>query len=143
MTMDWSNYQFADMFYKAIGRLFILSDIQSFFYGVNTCFLLFHRLNKRWNNTIVIHRIVPFLFIMGRNFGARCKELAGLLSTVPTVKRSTCRKANCWDNAVAESFFKILKSGCTDRQKFNTWKEAEMAILEYIETWYNTEGTPR
>jgi len=60
------------------------------------------------------------------------------LKAHPQVQQSMSRKGNCWDNAVAESFFKTLKSECTDRQKFNTRKEAEMAIFQYIETWYNT-----
>jgi transposase InsO family protein len=47
------------------------------------------------------------------------------------------RKGNFWDNAVAESFFKSLKMECVYRYKFNTRKEAEMAIFIWIERWYN------
>lgn len=47
------------------------------------------------------------------------------------------RKANCWDNAVAESFFKTLKVECVYHVKFSTREQAELAIFEYIETWYN------
>ena len=49
------------------------------------------------------------------------------------------RKGDCWDNAVAESFFKTIKTESIYRQKFNTRKQAELAIFEYIETWYNTK----
>jgi len=42
------------------------------------------------------------------------------------------RKGNCWDNAVAESFFQL-----THQQKFKTREEAKYAIFEYIEVFYN------
>jgi putative transposase len=78
------------------------------------------------------------IFHSDRGVQYACKEFAELLGTYPKVKRSMSRKGNCWDNAVAESFFKTLKSECTDPQKFNSRKEADMAIFDYIETWYNT-----
>lgn len=91
-------------------------------------------------NMAVTHRPLTgdLTFHSDRGVQYACKEFADLLGKYPNVRRSMSRKGNCWDNAVAESFFKTLKSECTDRQKFNTRKEAEMAIFEYIETWYNT-----
>ena len=50
----------------------------------------------------------------------------------------TSRKANCYDNAVAESFFKSLKVEAIYRRSFGNKKQAEIAVFEYIETWYNT-----
>lgn len=47
------------------------------------------------------------------------------------------RKGNCWDNAVAESFFKSLKVEWVYKQKFNDHYQAELAIFKWIETWYN------
>ena len=44
---------------------------------------------------------------------------------------------NCWDNAVAESFFKTMKTEMVYHTKFKTRREASMAIFEYIEIWYN------
>jgi transposase InsO family protein len=52
-------------------------------------------------------------------------------------KQSMSRKGNCWDNAVAESFFGALKSELIHRQPFKERKEAEMAIFDYIEIFYN------
>jgi transposase InsO family protein len=52
-------------------------------------------------------------------------------------KQSMSRKGNCWDNAVAESFFGTLKSELIYRKTFKTRKEAEMSIFEYIEIFYN------
>lgn len=52
---------------------------------------------------------------------------------------SMSRKANCYDNAFVESFFKTLKTELVYRTKFQTRKEAEKAIFEYIEVFYNRE----
>jgi len=51
--------------------------------------------------------------------------------------RSMGRKGNCWDNAVAESFFKTLKAECVYQDKFVNKGQAAVVIFEYIETWYN------
>ena len=52
-------------------------------------------------------------------------------------KQSMSRKGNCWDNAVAESFFGALKSELVYRIPFETRKQAELLIFEYIEIFYN------
>ena len=51
--------------------------------------------------------------------------------------RSMSRKGNCWDNAVAESFFKSLKTELIYGNKLITKKQMELEIFEYIEIWYN------
>jgi transposase InsO family protein len=53
------------------------------------------------------------------------------------VIQSMSRKANCWDNAVAESFFGALKSELVYRNFFETRRQAVSAIFEYIEIFYN------
>lgn len=53
-------------------------------------------------------------------------------------QQSMSRKGNCWDNAVAESFFKSAKSEWLAQTAFSTKEEAQLAVFEYIETWYNT-----
>ena len=45
--------------------------------------------------------------------------------------------ADRWDNAVAESFFKILKTELVYQRKFATRLDAKLALFEYIEGWYN------
>lgn len=47
------------------------------------------------------------------------------------------RKGNCWDNAVAESFFKSLKAELIYGSKLIAKQEMELEIFEYIEIWYN------
>ena len=54
---------------------------------------------------------------------------------------SMSRKGNCWDNAVAESFFATLKTECVYTRRFATRAEAREAIFEFIEVFYN--GTRR
>jgi transposase InsO family protein len=53
-------------------------------------------------------------------------------------RQSMSRKGNCWDNAVAESFFKTIKSECLSRHRLNTMNEAFSVIFRYLEGWYNT-----
>jgi transposase InsO family protein len=47
------------------------------------------------------------------------------------------RKGNCWDNAVAESFFKTLKTEWVWQHTYSNRKTAELSIFQWIETWYN------
>jgi putative transposase len=50
---------------------------------------------------------------------------------------SMSRKGNCWDNAVAESFFSSLKMELVYLVDFSTRHQARSAIFEYIEVFYN------
>jgi transposase InsO family protein len=50
---------------------------------------------------------------------------------------SMSRKGNCWDNAVAESFFATLKVELVYDSVFPTRSRATAAIFEYIEAFYN------
>ena len=50
---------------------------------------------------------------------------------------SMSRKGNCWDNAVAESFFSNLKNETMHRQLFSTRAEALGVVRDYIEVYYN------
>ena len=53
------------------------------------------------------------------------------------VKVSMSRKGNCWDNAVAESFFATLKTELVHRRSWASRLEVRAAVFEYIETFYN------
>ena len=52
---------------------------------------------------------------------------------------SMSRKGDCWDNAVAESFFATLKFELIDRHVFASRQAARAAIFEYIEVFYNRQ----
>jgi transposase InsO family protein len=48
------------------------------------------------------------------------------------------RKGDCWDNAVAESFFGSLKQERVQWQNYQTRSEAQQNILNYITMFYNS-----
>ena len=55
------------------------------------------------------------------------------------VIRSMSGSGNCYDNAMAESFFATLKLEAIHGQVFATRSEARMAIFDYIEVFYNRQ----
>ena len=52
---------------------------------------------------------------------------------------SMSRTGNCWDNAVAESFFHTLKTALIYLEDFDTREQAQTAVFEYIEVFYNRQ----
>jgi hypothetical protein len=44
---------------------------------------------------------------------------------------------DCFDNAMAESFFATLECELLERRSFKTQVEARMAVFDFIEGWYN------
>ncbi len=52
---------------------------------------------------------------------------------------SMSRSGNCWDNAVAESFFATLKLELVYQTRWSTRAEARSAVFEYIELFYNRQ----
>ena len=77
------------------------------------------------------------IFHSDRGVQYACNAFVTLLETHKKVSRSMSRKGDCWDNAVAESFFKSIKSEMIYHCKFKTRQEAKIAVFEYIEIWYN------
>jgi putative transposase len=55
------------------------------------------------------------------------------------MKQSMSRRGNCWDNAVAESFFATLKKELVRNRAFDTREYARTEIFEYIEVFYNRQ----
>lgn len=51
--------------------------------------------------------------------------------------QSMSRKGNCWDNAVAESFFRIYKTELTYHCRFNDLTDVWRKSFEYLECYYN------
>lgn len=64
------------------------------------------------------------------------KKFANTIESYGVI-RSMSRKGNCWDNAVAESFFKSLKTELIYGNKLITKQQIQLEIFEYIEIWYN------
>ena len=55
------------------------------------------------------------------------------------ITASMSRRANCYDNAVAESFFATLRWELLSRHHWPTHDAVRTAIFEYIEVWYNRQ----
>ena len=62
-------------------------------------------------------------------FGNRCKD-AGVSPSMGSV-------GDCFDNAMAESFFATLECELLQRRRFKTQAEAKLAVFQFIEGWYN------
>ena len=52
-------------------------------------------------------------------------------------KQSMSGKGDCWDNAVAESFFGSLKTELIHNKKYATIAQARRDIFDYVEVFYN------
>ena len=63
-------------------------------------------------------------------------EWQGFLKT-HNLEASMSRRGNCYDNAVAESFFHLLKSERIRRKIYASRKEARQDVFNYIELSYN------
>lgn len=77
------------------------------------------------------------IFHSDRGIQYACTEFRELLEKYPLVSRSMSRKGDCWDNAVAESFFNNIKIEWIYHRSYKTREQARVSIFEYIETWYN------
>ena len=53
------------------------------------------------------------------------------------LEASMSRRGNCYDNAVAESFFHLLKTERIRRKIYKTRKDARQDVFDYIELFYN------
>lgn len=78
----------------------------------------------------VIHHSDQGCQYTSTEFGKRCREEG--------VRPSMGSVADCYDNAMCESFFATLECELLDRMRFADGKEAEMAVFDFIEGFYNT-----
>ncbi len=53
------------------------------------------------------------------------------------LQQSMSRRGNCHDNAVAESFFQLIKRERIRRKIYATWDKAKEDVFDYIEMFYN------
>lgn len=84
--------------------------------------------NRRPNIGTIIHS--------DRGVQYACGEFVDLIKENKMIQ-SMSRKGNCWDNAVAESFFKSLKTELIYGAIEMSAKDMETELFEYIEVWYN------
>ncbi|MFE4583101.1 IS3 family transposase [Streptomyces chartreusis] len=78
----------------------------------------------------------PVIFHSDRGCQYTSRELA-TLATQFNVHLSVGRTGQCWDNALAESFFSTLKNELDDSRPWPSRAAARTAIFEWIESWYN------
>ena len=76
------------------------------------------------------------IFHSDRGVQYASSQMTDLFELNNKITQSMSRKGNCWDNAVAESFFKTLKYECTNRYHFKSILIAQVVIKNYIH-WYN------
>jgi putative transposase len=78
----------------------------------------------------VIHHSDQGCQYTSTEFGKRCREVG--------VRPSMGSVADCYDNAMCESFFATLECELLDRVRFADGKQAELAVFDFIEGFYNT-----
>lgn len=76
------------------------------------------------------------IFHSDRGVQYACKAFRNVLS-VSQVQQSMSRKGDCWDNSVAESFFKSLKVEAIYGFQLKTKDATKAEVFDYIEVWYN------
>jgi len=76
------------------------------------------------------------IFHSDRGVQYACNEFKNLLKNHEIIQ-SMSRKGNCWDNSIAESFFKTLKTELVYHHKFENREIARLEIFRYIEGFYN------
>jgi len=125
------------------GRLYLttiidLYDRQVIGWSLSTGLHTNQTIVPAWKMALSKRKIVqPLLFHSDRGIQYASKEFRKLLRSSALIAKSMSRKANCWDNAVAESFFKTLKIELVYDSSFKTIEQAKTSIFEYIEIWYN------
>ncbi len=77
------------------------------------------------------------IFHSDRGIQYACDEFTYFLNGYTNIIQSMSRKGNCWDNAVAESFFKTIKTELIYHHQYTTRQYAKLSIFDYIERFYN------
>ena len=145
-------------FYAPAPNLILVSDITYIRTGEGWLYLttimdLFHRKVVGWSMSrtmsveqttiaamrqyLINHNPEPgMIFHSDRGVQYASKDFRNLLDQYEIVQ-SMSGKGNCYDNAVAESFFKTLKSELVYHERYWTRAQAKTSIFEYIEIFYN------
>lgn len=76
------------------------------------------------------------IFHSDRKVQYASKKMANVLASYK-IRQNMSRKGNCWDNAVAENFFKTLKVEMIYDNKLISKQQMRTKLFEFIEIWYN------
>lgn len=82
------------------------------------------------------NRSENLIFHSDRGVQYACNDFTKIINK-NNITQSMSRKGNCWDNAVAESFFKTIKTESIYQYDFKSKREARREVFRYIEIWYN------
>ena len=94
---------------------------------------------KAWLNARNNRKISRgFIFHSDRGVQYASNKMRNIFSFNQKITQSMSRKGDCWDNAVAESFFKTIKYEWLNRFKFTSHYQLFVSIENYI-NWYNTK----
>jgi len=77
------------------------------------------------------------MFHSDRGVQYACDDFRAVLNLY-AITQSMSRKGNCWDNAVAESFFKTIKTEELNSYQLIKADKLNSLVFKYIEGWYNT-----
>ncbi|WP_426092432.1 transposase [Flavobacterium sp. DSR3-2] len=77
------------------------------------------------------------LFYSDRGVQYASKKFTNVIDSYKMTTESISGKGNCWDNAVAESFFKTLKTQQIYGNKLISKEQMERDKFKFIEIWYN------
>lgn len=103
-------------------------------------------MSKRLKNTLVCDALLMALFkrrfpknvIIHTDRGSQyCSKKYRSIIKNNKLIGSMSRKGNCWDNAIAESFFHTLKTELVHVNRYPTRADARKSIFLYIESYYN------
>jgi len=105
-------------------------------------------INKRMTKQLVMDAILmaiwrrkpaPGLIFHSDRGSQYCSHAFQKLLHTHAIRSSMSRKGDCWDNAVAESFFGTLKSETVFGERFETRVQAKRNLIDYIEMFYNSQ----
>lgn len=123
-----SHWVYLSVFIDLFSRKVVGWDLSNSLAAESTCSALRKYLKKSGNNGFLAHSDRGVQYVS--------EEFRSLLESVHA-EQSMSRKGNCWDNAVAESFFHTLKTRLTYHKKYRTIEELNKDLYWYIEIYYN------
>ena len=124
-----SHWEYLSIFMDLYSRKVVGWDLSRKLTAESTC-IAFKKYLYRCNHPqgVLVHS--------DRGIQYASEQFRSLLGSVDAVQ-SMSRKGNCWDNAVAESFFHTLKTRLIYHRKYNTSDELNRDLYWYIEVYYN------
>ena len=124
-----SKWMYLSVFIDLFSRKVVGWDLDTSLSADSTCRAFSKYLFKNNNpKGVLVHS--------DRGIQYASEQFRSLLNSVDAVQ-SMSRKGNCWDNAVAESFFHTLKTRLIYHRKYKNQEELNKDLYWYIEIYYN------